>query len=212
MNPRFLYTLIGAVVLVTIGGFFALNRLGPQQPEPATPGQGSDQPVATTMASTDPGATTQEPSSDPVTNAPKTQPEETGPELPREEWDNQIADLLTDTTIEHREAGQKLAAIAARNNAPEEVRIDAIQHALNLIGDEEYMEDMMTLAVRDDLPEEMQEIIFSDLHNRPQEVSVPVAKEISRLEKHPLALEAKDFVEFFEDDPLMELDDPQVGN
>lgn len=212
MNPRFLYTLIGAVVLVTIGGFFALNRLGPQDPEPATPGQGSGQPVATTMTNTDPGATTQEPTNDPVTNAPKTQPEETGPELPREEWDNQIADLLTDTTIEHREAGQKLAAIAAQNNAPEEVRIDAIQHALNLIGDEEYMEDMMTLAVRDDLPEEMQEIIFSDLHNRPQEVSVPVAKEIARLEKHPLALEAKDFVDFFEDDPLMELDDPQVGN
>ncbi len=212
MNQRFLFTLIGALLLVTIGGMIALNHLGPQEPEQATAMEGGGQPVATTMAGNpETGVTGQQPT-ETVTNEPMAEPAPDGPELPREEWDNQIADLLTDTTIEHREAGQKLAAIAAQNNAPEEVRIDAIQHALNLIGDEEYMEDMMNLAVRSDIPEEMQEIIFSDLHNRPQEVSVPVAKEIARVKDHPLALEAKDFVEFFEDDPLMEVGSPAAEN
>ncbi|MCB1230648.1 MAG: hypothetical protein KDN19_10300 [Verrucomicrobiae bacterium] len=210
MNPKFLFTLIGALLLVTIGGIFALKKLGPQD-EPATAAAGAAQSV-TTMSSDPTLPVKDQAPTDTVTNAPK--PEMAQPEVSeqdREIWDNQIADLLTDTTIENREAGQKLAAIAANNSAPEEVRIDAIQHALNLIGDEEYLEDMMALAARTDIPEEMQEIIFSDIHNRPEEISVPVAKEIARQKDHPLAQEAQDFVDFFTDDPLTEVGSPEAG-
>ncbi|MCB1062133.1 MAG: hypothetical protein KDN20_04330 [Verrucomicrobiae bacterium] len=198
MNPRFLITLIASLILVTVGGIFALKRIGPEKEEaPRTvettsPGAESSDPknVPTTFSGTEPNKAV-------TTTAPENANETTAS---REVWDNQIADLLTNNAIENREAGQQLAAIAAKSEAPEEVRVDAIQHALNLIGDEEYMDDMMALAVRTDLPEEMNEIIFSDLHNRPQEISVPVAKEIGRLAKHPLAEEARDFVEFFEAD------------
>lgn len=212
MNPKFLFTLIAALALVTLGGIFALKKLGPQD-DPATAAVGTTQQPVTTMSG-DPTLPVQDQApTDTVTNAP--QPEMPQPEVSeqeREVWDNQIADLLTDTNIENREAGQKLAAIAANNKAPEEVRIDAIQHALNLIGDEEYMEDMMALAARTDIPEEMQEIIFSDIHNRPEEISVPVAKEIARQKDHPLAQEAQDFVDFFTDDPLTEVGSPEAGN
>lgn len=196
MNPRFLITLVAALLLVTFGGFVALNRLGvePEAPSEKAPTVGGDsqapKPAITTI---DPSASAPQKAVTQTEPAPLTEQE-------REVWDTRISDLLIDESIEHREAGQKLAAIAAQPDAPEEVRVDAIQHALNLIGDEEYIEDLMTLAVRTDLPEEMQEIIFSDLHNRPQEISVPVAKEIGRLANHPLAQEARDFVEFFEDD------------
>lgn len=198
MNPRFLLTLIASLILVTVGGIYALKRIGPEKEKlsqgvdavnPATD-SGTPKTVATTFSGGEPDKV--------VTKAAGENA--AAPVGSREVWDNQIADLLTDDSIENRAAGQKLAEIAAKNDAPEEVRIDAIQHALNLIGDEEYMDDLMALAVRTDLPEEMNEIIFSDLHNRPQEISVAVAKEIGRLAKHPLAEEARDFVEFFEAD------------
>lgn len=207
MNPRFLLTLIAALLLVTIGGIVALNRLG-VEPETSSEvatvssGDGGAKPEITTI---DPSASAPEPVVTQAEPAPLSAQD-------REVWDTRISDLLTDESIEHREAGQKLAAIAAQSDAPEEVRVDAIQHALNLIGDEEYIEDLMTLAVRTDLPEEMQEIIFSDLHNRPQEISVPVAKEIGRLANHPLAEEARDFVEFFEADDFGNVPATAPGN
>jgi len=45
----------------------------------------------------------------------------------------------------------------------------------------------------------MNDILFADLHNRPQEISVPVADKIAKTPGHPFAEEAKDFVDFFKD-------------
>jgi len=122
----------------------------------------------------------------------------TGPDLTPKEWEERIGNLLVDESMDHRQAASKLLEIASWANVSEGVRTDALLHGLNLLDDEGYLEEVLPLAPRADLPREMQEILFADLHNRPQEVSVPAAKAIASEAEHPLAEAAKDFVDLFE--------------
>ncbi|MCP5540491.1 MAG: hypothetical protein H7A53_07690 [Akkermansiaceae bacterium] len=125
------------------------------------------------------------------------------------QWDERISELLTNQDITNRDAARELIAMAADKRGTDDQRIDAVEHALNLVDDETYTEDALALAVDPSLPEEMQEILFADLHNRDPEISVPVADRISKVKGHPLAEEAKDFVDFFRDEPL---DTPEPGS
>jgi hypothetical protein len=116
-------------------------------------------------------------------------------------WEARIEELLANPDINTSEAIRELFAMAGDGRGPEALRIDAVEHGLNLLEDEDYFRDAIALATNPGLPEEINDILFADLHNRAPSISAAVAERIAKTPGHPLAQDAKDFVDFFEDDP-----------
>lgn len=116
-------------------------------------------------------------------------------------WEARIDELLSNRNITPRAASRELFAMAGDAKGPGPLRIDAAEHGFNLLEDENYLEDALALATNPRLPEEIYEILFADLHNRDESVSVPVAERIAKTPGHPLAEDARDFADFFTDDP-----------
>lgn len=117
------------------------------------------------------------------------------------QWEARIDELLSNRNITPRAASRELFAMAGDSKGPGQLRIDAAEHGFNLLDDENYLEDALALATNPRLPEEIYEILFADLHNRDESVSVPVAERIAKTPGHPLAEDARDFADFFMDDP-----------
>lgn len=117
------------------------------------------------------------------------------------QWEARIDELLSNRNITPRAASRELFAMAGDAKGPGPLRIDAAEHGFHLLDDENYLEDALALATNPRLPEEIYEILFADLHNRDESVSVPVAERIAKTPGHPLAEDARDFADFFTDDP-----------
>ncbi len=115
------------------------------------------------------------------------------------QWEARIDELLSNQAISPRAAARELFAMAGDSQGPRQLRIDAAEHGFNLLEDANYLEDALALSTNTGLPEEIYEILFADLHNRDESVSVPVAERIAKTPGHPLAEEARDFADFFTD-------------
>ncbi|MCB1076345.1 MAG: hypothetical protein KDM64_00840 [Verrucomicrobiae bacterium] len=206
-SPKVFGLLVVAVIAVGIGLIVVMFKTGPESRKPAdSAAKATEKPAAVTVAEGNQGksgaAQTVNPST--ATEAPAGTPPPAKTVEPSK-WKERIEELLSNQEISTRDASRELLAMAADSKGPEQLRIDAVQHGLNLLEDENYLNDALFLATRTDLPEEMQDILFADLHNRDQEISVPVADKIAKTPGHPLAEDAKDFVDFFKED-----DDPSA--
>lgn len=194
-SPKAFALVLGTVLIFGIAFLFVIFRAGPgpesDQGGIAVPGvTGAGGPARTFISGGDTTASS-------VTLSPvKT--------VDPAHWEARIEELIANPDITTSDAIRELLAMAGDPRGAEALRIDAVEHGLNLLEDEDYFRDAIALAINPSLPEAINDILFADLHNRDQSISVAVAGRIAKTPGHPLAEEAKDFVDFFEEEPLSE--------
>lgn len=111
-------------------------------------------------------------------------------------WADRIGNALTSGEIPMRDRSKLLLEIAGDRNAPTSQRLDALSHGLNLLDDENYWTDALPLGLKTDLPVELGETIFTELHDRDIKLYTAVCEEIMKVEDHPLRQDAQDAVDF----------------
>jgi hypothetical protein len=194
-SPKAFALVLGTVLTFGIAFLFLIFRTGPgpqsDQGGIAVPG----------AAEADGSARTFIPGGDPTASAVTLSPVNT---VDPAHWEARIEELIANPDITTSDSIRELLAMAGDPRGPEALRIDAVEHGLNLLDDEDYFRDAIALATNSSLPEAINDILFADLHNRDQSISVAVAGRIAKTPGHPLAEEARDFVDFFEDEPLSE--------
>ena len=145
-------------------------------------------------ASSNPAPTPTEVAVDPPPTA-TTSPDSVTP-TSVEAWNEQIGVVLTDPEMPMRQRSQQLLAMVARDDATIDQRLDALHHGLNLLADEDYWDDALALGLRSDLPKEISETMFNDLHGRDTKLLLATCDEIVKVEGHPFLEEAKGVMEF----------------
>ncbi|MBL9154409.1 MAG: hypothetical protein JNK37_18105 [Verrucomicrobiales bacterium] len=215
-SPKAFALMVGGVLAIGVGLIVIMFRTGPEprteagkKTPPGAAQTGTPAPTSGTAATTTTGGgapvQTFTPGGDtaaPAAPAGTLPPVKT---VDPAQWEARIEELLANQDITTRDASRELLAMAGEAKGPEPLRIDAVQHGLNLLDDENYLQDALALATNPALPEEINDILFADLHNRDQSISVPVAERIAKTPGHPLAEEAQDFADFFKEDPLSTL-------
>lgn len=111
-------------------------------------------------------------------------------------WDDRLGVALTEEGIDLRDRSKVLLGMVNEPNATVEQRLEALNHGLNLVEDENYWEDALPLGLQNDLPEEVSEMIFADLHNRDLKLLKGFCDEVVKLENHPLQEQAQGVKEF----------------
>ena len=113
-------------------------------------------------------------------------------------WDSHIRTALTRTDLNLRQKSQQLLDLAAGDNpnATVDQRLEALDHGLNLLDDDDYDEDALRFALRSDLPAELGESILTDLHGRDPDLLVGTCQKIAALQNHPLREEAQEIINF----------------
>ena len=104
-----------------------------------------------------------------------------------EPWEAPINALL-DSDDENDVVAARLAALAP--TLPLEGQVEAIQHVVNLLDDEQY-ELARNMALNPGLHPDVREVVFSDVLDRPNEVKMPVLLALLGQPGHPLAGEAR---------------------
>lgn len=123
-----------------------------------------------------------------------------GPGSPADEvWKERLHGLLNNDTWSDRELGGQLLKIVGDEKAPDWVRVHAMANALNFTDDANYDDDVKPLALRTDLPEEVNDVILEDLFNRDPLEILPVAREFAAMGQHPLAGAIEEFVKSVEE-------------
>lgn len=115
---------------------------------------------------------------------------------PIADWEQRIDDLLTSQEDETLKAKKMLAMFS---RMPEDGQVEAAQHISNLLPDEQYA-DLAKLLLDPKLPEEVLEVLMTDLLNRPNGLKLDNLFEIARMQNHPKGEEARDVLEVFLDD------------
>jgi hypothetical protein len=104
-----------------------------------------------------------------------------------EPWEAPINALL-DSDDENEVVARKLATLAP--TLPLEGQVEAIQHMVNLLDDEQY-ELARSMVLNAGLHPDVREVVFSDVLDRPNEVKMPVLLAILGQPAHPLAVDAR---------------------
>jgi len=110
------------------------------------------------------------------------------------DWDRKLEAILT-----QNEKNPKQAVLLLLNMLPtlkEEEQAEAADHAANLLEDEDYA-SVMPQLVNARLPEEIVDIFYTDLLNRPDELKLPALLEVARQPGHPYHEEAKETLSLF---------------
>ena len=108
-------------------------------------------------------------------------------------WEEKLDAVLREPGDEAA-AARKLLVLFPR--LPEAGQIEAAEHIVNLISDEDYPR-LMPYLTDPSLNEEVLDEFFSDLLNQPDSVKLPAMLEIARNPKHPNAEEAREILEFY---------------
>jgi hypothetical protein len=82
---------------------------------------------------------------------------------------------------------------------PAEGQAEAAQHISNLIQDKDYNR-VMPLLRNTSLPEEVQDVLVTDLMNREDSVKLPALLEVAKLPNHPHHEEAQTDLQIFLDE------------
>lgn len=133
------------------------------------------------------------PAPGPVAVVPNPPPIDTGG--PITDWEQRIDDLLTSQDDEAVKAKKMLAMFS---RLPEDGKVEAAQHISNLLPDEQYA-DLAKLLLDPKQPEEVLEVLMTDLLNRPNGLKLDNLFEVARQNNHPKAEEARDVLEVFLD-------------
>lgn len=120
----------------------------------------------------------------------------------------EIHRLLADDSISTTDASLGLLEVAANNRVGNTHRCEALQHALNLVPDENYA--AMILKDPDgtywDTPE-MQSLLLLDAHNRQDIAKIPAALAVLKHADGEVRTEAKELLAF-----LLDLDETTMGD
>ena len=193
MNSR-PFIFIAVILVVLVGGaVYYLQSTPGSQPPPvavnvATPSPSSP-PPAENLATPAPFPATPAPvaSATPAPAAPMPEP------IP--EWENRISDILSSKADETQTA-QSLINILP--SLPNEGKAEAAQHITNLITDKEYNR-VLPLLRNPYLPEEVQDVLVTDLMNREDSVKLPALLDVARIPNHPYHEEALTDLQIFLD-------------
>ena len=109
------------------------------------------------------------------------------------DWENRVDEVLR-LNIEPAEAGKKLMEMLPQ--MPADGRIEALQHAANLISEEDYPQLGKILADPKTSEDEI-EILIRDVLNRSNSIKLPLLLEVARTTGHIKAGEAKEILEVF---------------
>ena len=109
------------------------------------------------------------------------------------DWENRVDEVLR-LDVAPAEAGKKLLEMLPQ--MPADGRIEALQHAANLLSDEDYA-PMGKMFSDPKTPAEEVEILMADVLNRPNSIKLPLLLEVARTTGHLKAGEAREILEVF---------------
>lgn len=112
--------------------------------------------------------------------------EEDEPSPPDEPWQAAINSILTDDA-EPVVLSKRLAV--ALPGMPLEGQLEAAQHMVNLLGDEEYV-TAESIYFHAGMPDQVRRLVFEDFMNRPNALKLPLLVRTLREYGHPLRGEA----------------------
>lgn len=117
------------------------------------------------------------------------------------EWQEKIDLLLADDNISIEQASQKLLAITLDQQAPLTTRNDALEHALNLIKDEQFkaIYDIMGTG-KHELPAPLVQTILDDTLNRANPIQLKTALLVLQGTHSEIREEAIELLEFHTDE------------
>jgi hypothetical protein len=183
--------LIGVAVIAAIVALFVLSYQGPQEPTRT---------VAESAMRSEPAQTASAVNVDPMPSPytahtfPAFDPSETmtmqsgaSAEPPSAPWENSI-DQLLNSEAENEKVAAELAALLP--SLPTEGRMEAVQHMVNLLEDQQY-ELAMRLLLDPSLHPDQREVIFTDVLDRPESVKLPALLSLLANPGHPLHEDAR---------------------
>ncbi len=169
------------VLALLIGAGFWLRHSPSEFPAP---------PRAPTSVAT-PSDSQAESKATPVSSGPVS--EKPGPS-DKADW-KKLSDLLQDNTLSHAQVAQKLLQLIRDPRSPDDLRIDALEHTLNLVTDADFprfQADLLSLARE----EKLRAAVLQNLHERPDTAKLPALVELIRQSDHPLTEEARSTLSF----------------
>ena len=101
-----------------------------------------------------------------------------------------IADALASNS-DPTAAGREL--LEALPNLPEREKVEAVHHLTNLLADDDYA-PLSQLLADPQTPWAIQNLVMTDLLNRPNSIKLPALVEVARTPNHAKAFEAKEFL------------------
>lgn len=191
MKSRSFQIIAILLIAVALGAYWFLQSKPP--PVPAPPAEATPVPQiesatpqpSTPVASTPPAATPA-PAADAVP-APAA--------ASAAEWENKIDKILR---MESTPVDSAQALINLLPTLPAEGQAEAAQHIANLIEDKDFGR-VMPLLKNPNLPEEVQDVLVTDLMNREDSVKLPAMLEVAKIPNHPYHEEALTDLQIFLD-------------
>ena len=120
-----------------------------------------------------------------------------GPTAPLEAWDERIDAYLSDDQVSVQRAAQGLLTIANNTTVPFSARLDALEHSLNLVDDNNFDMVLNSITPSDaTIPSELMQAILDDTYNRPDHVQLATALTIMRADYPEIIDEAIELLEF----------------
>jgi hypothetical protein len=112
-------------------------------------------------------------------------------------WNEKIDFVLADKATTPDQACRTLLGIAANSNAPINTRNDALEHALNLVDDENFniVQHIMETG-KNELPADLVQTILDDTLNRSDITQLTTALLVMKGTHTAISKEAKELIEF----------------
>ena len=198
MNKVGLALITAMIVAAVVGAILML------QPEPQSDhdwaGANGANGAAKTPTATTPQEETPLPDAPPLPSPqPTAAPKSTASESQLAEWQDKISSALADDSISNQVAVQRLLSLAKDPKVDEDVRLDALEHSLNLTEDEEFGE-VLPLLTDKSVPVDMLDSALTDLYNRGDRVKLESVLEVAKVPEHPLHEDAIELLEFYVDE------------
>jgi hypothetical protein len=108
-------------------------------------------------------------------------------------WEKQIDDMLR-ANVDEGQTARKLIALLP--TMPDEGKVEAVQHIVNLLPDADYRQ-LMPILLNPHMPDGVHEAIFTDLMNRDDELKLHAFVDIAKVTDHPLRAEALSDLQIF---------------
>ena len=110
-------------------------------------------------------------------------------------WEDRVEEILADDTDDTNKVALLFALFP---NLPPDGQTEVAQHLSNLVDDDHYA-PLGQMARDARLPEDVSDVLLSDLLNRPNATKLPVLLDIASNPDHVKAGEAKDLLELYLD-------------
>jgi hypothetical protein len=205
-SKNFLWIIAAILLIGGVGSAVYFSQLQPSAPaskpapaaktEPATP---APRQIVGSALENRPMAPASAPSTPGVTETP-------APLSPRAQAAlEEIDTVLRDQSIETGAAAQRLVKLATDATVPDQIRNDALQHAMNLLPDEGFP-SLDELLKTKSTPAELLDLVYHEIHNRDVTVQLPTALLLMERTGEEISQQARELLAFrleqdYGDDP-----------